>query len=449
MDLSRRGAPRRLATAIAAALLAACSASADRSAAGNPLATEAQRTLDARLAALHARDDFAVERALLRAQFVAGHGLPLSAEALARLDAAIDELVGGALAEALNGNAARPRVHWLAAAPHRWFGIDVPGTRWAYDNPDNAYRTIPIAPDGRYLVRGRRHGDGPADMSFSLIDDTVTQGTVAYLDGKALATDGDGRYALTIDGDPAGERAAHLRSDAGTVQLFVRSNLGDWAQEEHDTLEVERLDLAPEQAAELDDATIVASASRFLLKSGPVYGLALLGLKTMAAPLNTLPAPSRTQTPGALITQANSFGHFRLGDDEALLISFDPGGAGYWVVPVTDPWMLSVDPGRYSSSLNSRQALADADGRYTFVVAVRDPGVHNWLDTAGLHEGTMMLRWQRLPAGGGHPAVAARLVKLQDLAAALPPGTRRIDADERRRLLAARQAAYARRFRED
>lgn len=109
--------------------------------------------------------------------------------------------------------------------------------------------------------------------------------------------------------------------------------------------------------------------------------------------------------------------------------------------------MVSGDPVRRQTSLNNKQAVADADGRYTFVVAAQDPGVHNWLDTEGRREGTVMVRWQDLPAQvvGGGPQVSARVVSLADLQAVLPAGTRWTGAAERARLLAQREAGYQRR----
>jgi hypothetical protein len=434
--------------ALAACLVISCSDPAitdtppEFGAGVNPLATLEQAELDARIIAVKDAHAFTVERALLRSQFQLGHGLVASDEALTRLDNAIDELVGGAIAMSLNSNGLQPRVHWLASARHRWFDLDMPGSRWAFDNPDNAYRTVPIDPDAHYVLHGRRSGDGPSDMTFSLINDAVTQGTDAFLDGKRLALRADGRYEITIDPEPANDRTNHLQSTAQTVQLFIRSNLGDWTAEDHDALRVELLD-APGEA--LSDADVAARASTFLLKAGPVYGLALLGLKTMAHPVNTLPAPSAVSTPGALVTQANSFGHFRIDDDEGLLITLDPGGADYFVVPVTDPWMVGVDPGR-QTSLNQDQAVADADGRYTFVVSLQDPGIHNWLDAAGLHEGTLMVRWQRLADDGGTPAIDARLIRLADLPRLLP-GTPVLSNAQREQQLRERRTAYQRRFR--
>ena len=45
------------------------------------------------------------------------------------------------------------------------------------------------------------------------------------------------------------------------------------------------------------------------------------------------------------------------------------------------------------SSLNSAQIAYEPDGSYTVVVAHRDPGVVNWLDTGGHRFGTIFWRY--------------------------------------------------------
>lgn len=413
----------------------------------NPLATVDQRELDELAMRIWSNDGLPAEKALARAAYRTGHGVGLSDQARARLDGAIDELAFGAIRQAVNNDPFRPRVYWIAAAPARMFGADVPGSRYAFDNPDNVYRTVPIDPDSRYVIHGRRRGDGPADMSFSLIDSLNTQGTVGYLDGRNLKVDNDGSYRITVDSDPADGRPNHLQSPPEAIQLFIRSNLGDWSTEAHDALRVERIDDGRALPPPRSEAAIAREAAQLLRQTGPTYGLALLGLKTMASPVNRLPQPSTTSTPGALVTQANSFGHYRLADDEALVITVTLGGADYFVLPVTDPWMVTVDPGRRLNSMNNRQAIADADGRYRFVVSATDPGVHNWIDTAGQREGTFMVRWQRLTTSGSErPAIETRLVKRSDLPAALPQSTPRVTAAERRLQLDARLKSYSRRF---
>ncbi len=60
-----------------------------------------------------------------------------------------------------------------------------------------------------------------------------------------------------------------------------------------------------------------------------------------------------------------------------------------------------------------------------------------------------MLRWQLLdehPRAGAEPGITVRRVPFAALPSALPEGVARIDEEGRRAQLAARGAAYARRF---
>lgn len=412
----------------------------------SPLATADQVTLDQRATRVDQAHPFPVARLQAKAAYRLAHGLPVSAEAEARLDQAIDELAFSAVQKAVNGDPLYPKVYWLNAPPHRWPGAAVQGGRYSYDNPDNIYRTIPIEGGSRYVLKGRRFNAGPTDVTFSLISNVNSQNTIAYLTGKDLVVGADGRYEITIDADPANGRINHIQSTSAARQLFVRNNLGDWNSETPDALTVERLGPPPARAPR-GDAAVALEAWANLQESIIAYGVGALGLKTHLNPVNTLSSPSTSSTLGTLVTQTSAFGHFKLAKDEALVITLRAGGAGYFVVPVTDPWMVSGDPIRRQTSLNNKQAVAESDGSYTFVVAAQDPGVHNWLDTEGRSEGTIMVRWQDLPAQpvDGGPQVSARVVRLTDLAAALPADTRWTDATERAGLLARREAGYLRR----
>src|SRR3546814_4292625 len=76
------------------------------------------------------------------------------------------------------------------------------------------------------------------------------------------------------------------------------------------------------------------------------------------------------------------------------------GGADYIGFQITDPWTLRPETVLRISSLNKTQAKPNPDGSYTYVIALQDPGVANWIDTAGLHEGWFQIRWQNVSAGG-------------------------------------------------
>jgi hypothetical protein len=77
------------------------------------------------------------------------------------------------------------------------------------------------------------------------------------------------------------------------------------------------------------------------------------------------------------------------------------------------------------------------------VVAHRDPGVANWLDTAGHSEGPIILRCVRTETA---PVPTTRVVPMADVAAALPPGTRRVSPEERAAVMDARRLAVSKRF---
>jgi len=446
MQQSQVRNPRVVRPAALAALLVVLPLSAVW-AAPSPLATDEQRTLDARAVALNQADGFPVLKAEAKAAYKLAHGLPVSKEAEARLDNAINELAFSAIQKAVNNDPLYPKVYWADAPPRSWPGVNVPGGRYSFDNPDNIYRTIPIDGGSRYVIRGQRRGSGPADVTFSLISNPNSQQTVAILAGKDLVVNPDGSYVITVDNQPANGRVNHIQSNASAKQLFVRNNLGNWNVEAPDALRVERLGPAPTRDPK-GDFTVSSEAWLNLQESIVDYGVGALGVKTYSNAVNTLANPTSSSTLGTLVTQASSFGHFKLAGDEVLVATLTTGGAGYFVFPVTDPWSVTVDPIRHQSSLNNRQAVANPDGSYTFVVSRQDPGVANWVDTVGLHEGTIMVRWQNLPANrpaNGGPTISAQVVKLANLTSYLPASTRYVSPAERQQQLAARTAGYQQR----
>ena len=76
------------------------------------------------------------------------------------------------------------------------------------------------------------------------------------------------------------------------------------------------------------------------------------------SPANTF-TPA-TPTPGGLANQVSSFGHFDLGEDEALVVTVDPSGASYLGFQLTDPWMVSS---RIHRADGLAQSLAGRRGR--------------------------------------------------------------------------------------
>jgi len=90
---------------------------------------------------------------------------------------------------------------------------------------------------------------------------------------------------------------------------------------------------------------------------------------------NVLTNPTRNAE--FLATQMQSAGYFQLADDQALVVTIDPGNAGYFVVPVTNDWTITDNYWDQQTSLNNSpmQARPNPDGTYTIVISPTDPKV--------------------------------------------------------------------------
>ena len=94
------------------------------------------------------------------------------------------------------------------------------------------------------------------------------------------------------------------------------------------------------------------------------------------------------------------------------------------------------------------QSERDPDGAIRWVIAHRDPGVPNWLDTTGHPEGFMAPRWAYFekPPPEIWPTIAARKVRFDEIRKHLPAGTRTVSPAERREAIRIRQLHVQRRF---
>ena len=164
-------------------------------------------------------------------------------------------------------------------------------------------------------------------------------------------------------------------------------------------------------------------------------------------PPNELKNPTRNAE--FLATQLQSAGYFQLADDEALVVTIDPGNAGYFVVPVTNDWTITGDYWNEQTSLNKSQAIVNEDKTtYTIVISKTDPargelGFHGWAEP-GHHLDTLPGSRHRIgrPADGQRP----RWSSCDKLGTVLPEGTVYYDDDQRAEQLAIRKAGYDNRF---
>ena len=322
---------------------------------------------------------------------------------------------------------ARPAIFWSTTSPHAWGGIKVPLSGLMIDDPDNIYRGIPVDGAASYEISGRVVGKPPAQETFILHE--VMSGASknqkikkqedenGYVALDQLPLGPDGSFRITIDNSPANGRINHIQSnpEVHNAYVIIRDTLNDWASENPVKLSVRRIG-GPKPAPAATEADQVKRAAALVASTGP-YWLAWAHERFF-----THPANGYTHDVNRVSGWGNiKCGWYNLKDDEALLFVLDRKGAAYLGFQLSDAWGQgqSLDYMRGTGSLTSAQARANADGTYSYVISVADPGVYNWLNPAGLHAGTYCTRWQKLPAGGNMDGAVKRVevVRLKDLKA--------------------------------
>ena len=352
---------------------------------------------------------------------------------------AFEEVMFGAVIWALNQDPLYPKVITITRLPHEINGMAIPGSRWGIDNPDSVYRVIPVSAAESYLIRGRVAQRRLVENYFTLWDANMR--TVGLLSGKDLQVDAQGRFEISVDSRPAAGRPNHIQTDDSAHEFYIRDVILDWAQDRPNELSVERLGPAPSRAQRGRDE-LTELAGQYMRKWAA--NTHRWNQQALGRQANDFSFVIDRDDDGAQVGQIYIMGHFKLPDAEhALLLEVDLGGADYFIAPITNIWGASNNITSRNGCLNKHQALADTDGCYTFLLAMTDPGVHNWLDPTDMSEGILTLRWAEFENGRPASSLGVRsgLVKLDEYRAGLPREML-LGASQRRKLSEQRAASY-------
>jgi hypothetical protein len=311
-------------------------------------------------------------------------------------------------------------------------------SRQGLDNPDAVYFNAFLREGVEYVVRGRR--GTTADLSFQVMGgaytaDSAATSLMAY-DDRELDVAPDGTFEFTYVAEP------------GAKTMIVREVYNDWDTEERGSLTIERPDTIDKPAKALTEATLRKKyevAARSLVGSIQTW-FAFPQFFQYKEPANTLTAPQ--STPGGLASQRSSIGHYKLADDEALVVTVpNCADCAYQGIQIGSDWYASTDYETHQTSLTKAQAHTDPDGKMRFVISEQNPGIANWLETTGHRTGSMMLRWQRLERDltQDQDGPVVEKIKVADVASHLPHFTP-ITSEEYAARIAARQRSVARRM---
>jgi hypothetical protein len=405
-----------------------------------PLLTPSQYQNDS--LALSLRDDPAMIAA--REAMLARWGAsPLNdtPDGKATLAEAVDEAVFLALRSAA-ADPSRPQVLWTEAPAYEIGDLHIPAGRLG-DSPDRIYRFAACDPQYRYIIHGQRNArPSLGEFSFEATKPPAAFGAaLSHLSSDEIDVAADGSFTVTADATPVNGRRNHLYLPPGTTHVLIRDTLLDWGAQLPNDLKIERV--GGEPRAPRDHAALAREAAAEIGDLAEIQA-PFLQMVSQTPPDEITPRirPLAWGMPGSGI----ALNRFSLKKGEALVVTLDPLGGKYLGFVVGDPWQRSVAYWNRTGSLNNRQARPNPDGTITYVLAAEDPGVYNWLDTNGLRDGVVTLRWEGMPPTADiHSAVkSVKVTRIADLATAIPDA-RRVATDERRQILAQRQADFARR----
>ncbi len=317
----------------------------------------------------------------------------------------------------------------------------------AQPNADTIYRSARITPGGTYRLRGTIGSLPIFKMAqFGPTPDQTGGGinALGYSDFAKLHLDASGRFDVILSPTrPAGSDGDWWQLDPRAGFLLVRQVGSDWAHEKDPTLSIERLDTPVQRprpdAAELerrlhDLPRRTLNIAAFLVDHAD-------GLRR-AGYVNRLKVFDVTNG-GALVGQFYYEGAYDLKPDEALIIeSKVPNKCTYSSLILTNEIYETTDWYNNLSSLNNSQVHVDKDGMLRVIVSARDPGVPNWLDTAGYPTGAVQGRWTECDS---QPIPSVRKVNVASVRDYLPADTPRITAAERDRQIRDRRSALQQR----
>jgi hypothetical protein len=297
------------------------------------------------------------------------------------------------------------------------------GRKFYGDNPDAVYHSATIRPDLEYRVRGNL--DGAVYTSFTVeggggIDERYPPGrVVSTRSDAALEIAGDGSYELVASQDPRPGNWLPLAPDAcSIVTRHYFEGIEAVDRRRRIPLEIEVLGPPANRTSSpgRPDSDSVARGIRRVTNfvRGLSIDYARNGPRLDLAAANRFGTPSRwDDARDPAVDQSNLTARFELDSGEVLLIEGRFPRCRFGNVVLWNRHLQTFEYRHRCASLNRKQTQLRPDGSFRIVVAHEDPGLPNWLDTAGARSGLIFVRYL-LPEQQPEP-LTTRVVALAEL----------------------------------
>ncbi len=317
---------------------------------------------------------------------------------------------------------------WSQADParpwfYRWFS---PTKKLLGDNPDAIYYGSVIDPERDYVIRGNLAG--AVYTSFTVEVGTAGGGMSkalgATLNDDEIEVNSDGSYELHLSQSPQSGNWLALTPESGSVttrHYFEWDRPAATDPNMNVPLSIEPT-VDPGPPAIPDDEACALGLQRVItfLRSVTVdwpTGPRDIPLDWVSSEPNRFTNPPLDEGNRAIgyaaADNAYRSTRYELGPDEALEIRGRFPNCRFANVVLNNRFIQTPPYRQRRVSLNRRQTVLEPDGSFRMILAHSDPGVPNWLDTAGAPTGTIF--WRYLLAEEQPTQLETRVLSIDDV----------------------------------
>jgi hypothetical protein len=297
---------------------------------------------------------------------------------------------------------------WLEADPARPFFtlFTDQHKKLLGDNPDARYYSAVIDDQHSYRIRGNLAGATYTSFTIELAAGTDGGGIGSTLNDTQFKADENGDYEIIVSAEKVDGNWLPMSKGATSLttrHYYEREQCINNDRLHHIPVDIQNLAKVPPRASP-NDTDIAAGIRRVTaFVKGNVIPMNGENSPAWVSRIpNQFNPPQKDDSHDAITYAARdnvySMAPFVLGPDQALLIRGRFPKCRFSNLVLFNRFLQTLDYEERSISLNRTQTVLDAEGNFEMIVAHRDPGRPNWLDTEGRPYGIMFWRFQ-LPEG--------------------------------------------------
>ena len=280
-------------------------------------------------------------------------------------------------------------------APH-FARMDTLRRKVGGDNPNAEYDNVVWDGSIDYEITGNV---GTVDhLSFTVLsrEPSGRSRSIGYVNERSLKPDEKGDFTLWLTAEKPDAPGVWIQTGSGEGSILVRQYIGDRAEEELATYEIDVVGREPlDPLPPSQDAEVAEGIRATILALGGIGRLHRYVSPSIDAPPNQFTRHNSDDF-GADISGTDNLymlGTYGLGADEALIVEVDPLDVRYWNFAIENPWHESVDYRKRKTARTHDDVTADPDGKIRFLIAQAPVDHPNYLETAGHSRGFMTFRW--------------------------------------------------------